>query len=441
MSAPSPSHGQIVKLAWPIILANITVPLLSLADVAVIGHTGDVADLGAIALGALIFNFVYWGFSFLRMSTTGFIAQAAGCRDELEVRAICLRALGMALCIGLSLIVLQQLISTVALHLLSASTEVESIARDYVLIRIWGAPACLALYACLGALIGLGYGKELLLIQVVLNGLNILLDILFAGVFDWGASGIALGTALAEWISLVFALCVLFRILARRHNKLSPWWPRQQLRDIQRLRQLLTANRDILLRTLFLLFSFAWFTNLSASFGDVNLAANHVLLQLIAFAAFFLDGYAHVAESLVGRAIGAHQTRSFDIVVRRSSHIAVITAIGLCVLFWMFSPLFLQLLTTHQSIQQQTLTFLPFALVYILLSCAAFQLDGIFIGATRTQDMRNASIAASLLFIGLSLLLIELWGNGGLWVAFIAYVSLRAVCLMAYYPALRRSLA
>ena len=438
MSAPS--HGQILALAWPIILANISVPLLGLADVAIIGHHGDVVDLGAIALGALVFNFVYWGFGFLRMSTTGFIAQAAGAQLEIEIRAIWLRALLLAVTLGISLILLQELIAVLALNALQAGAAVEDIAADYIGMRIWGAPASLALYTCLGVLIGLGKSKQVLVLQVVLNGLNIVLDLLFAGVMGWGASGIALGTAMAEWLSLGLALYLVIHCLNQRSDKPLSWWPKQQLLLRHKWAALFSANSDILLRTLFLLFSFAWFTNAGARFGDDYLAANHILLQLIAFAAFFLDGYAHVAESLIGRAIGANRAMDFDLAVKRGSHIAVITCVLLSVSLYLGGPWVITNLTEHTHIQQLCQQFLPFSLLYILLSCAAFQLDGIFIGATRTTQMRNASALSSLLFIALSYVFIDAWGNAGLWSAFIIYVVLRGVFLMLYYPALRQSL-
>ena len=205
-------------MAWPIVLANSAIPLLGLVDTAVIGNTGSVADLGAIALGALLFNFVYWSFAFLRMGTTGFTAQAAGAQDEPEVRATLGRALLLAGAIGLLLVLLQRLIEWAALELLGASAEVESLTRSYFYIRIWGAPASLATFAILGTFVGLGKSGRLLQTQLVLNGLNIALDVLFAGVFGWGVAGIAYGTAIAEWTTLVFALVLVRRTLQRRHT-------------------------------------------------------------------------------------------------------------------------------------------------------------------------------------------------------------------------------
>jgi len=292
--------------AWPVVLANAAVPLLGLSDTAVIGNLGSLADLGAIAFGAVIFSFVYWGFGFLRMGTTGFVAQAVGARDEAEIRAAFLRALIMAVVIGVCLILLQTLITSISLALLQGSDAVEQITRDYIAMRIWGAPAALVLFAISGCLIGLGHNRTLLLVQLLLNGLNLILDIVFAGVMSMGAEGIGLGTALAEWITVVIALWLLFRVLLKRYSLQQSgdgsvpgtgFIPSPQLRNRTRWRQTLSANGDIMIRTLLLVASFAWFVRQSAAFGDDALAANHILLQLISFSAFFLDAFAYVARS------------------------------------------------------------------------------------------------------------------------------------------------
>ncbi|MGQ9426830.1 MATE family efflux transporter [Gilvimarinus sp. F26214L] len=218
MARSTLTRRGILAKAWPIILANAAVPTLGLVDTAVIGNFGSAAQLGAIALGAVIFSFVYWSFGFLRMGTTGFVAQAAGARQEPEVRATLGRALLVALAIGSVLTSLQWPLAEVAFLLLDASAEVESVAADYFRIRIWGAPATLATFAIVGTLIGLGKSRTLLSVQLILNGLNIVLDIYFAGVLGMGAQGIALGTVIAEWISCILALAILLAILRRRHR-------------------------------------------------------------------------------------------------------------------------------------------------------------------------------------------------------------------------------
>jgi MATE family multidrug resistance protein len=432
-------YGRVWRLAWPLILANSTVPLLGLVDTAVIGHTGRSVDLGAIALGALIFNVLFWGFGFLRMGTTGFAAQADGAGDELEVRAVLGRAVLLAAAIGLGLILLQAPIASATLRLLGASPAVEGITRGYILTRIWGAPASLALYAVMGLLIGLGHSGRLLRVQLLLNGLNMLLDVLFAGLLGWGARGIALGTAVAEWLAVAYAGWITLRLLAGRRRAVGPFWPWRRIVDPARLRQTLAANGDIMLRTLLLLFGFAWFMDRSARFGDGVLAGNHILLQFVSFSAFFLDGFAYATETLVGRAMGAGRRDLLDAAVRTASRLAAGTAAALAMGIVVLGPWAVAALTDLAEVRAAAQRYLPYAAVYVLLAVAAFQLDGIFIGATRTRAMRNASLAAIVAFLAASWPLVEWAGNDGLWAAFIVFVVARALALGAYYPALRRA--
>ena len=225
------SYQEIWRKAWPIILANAAVPLLGLADTAVIGNLGNLSQLGAIAFGAMIFSFIYWSFGFLRMGTTGFTAQASGAGDEAEVRATLGRALMLSALLGIGIILLQWPLAHMALALLEGSAEVEAITRDYFIIRIWGAPATLSIFALMGTLIGLGKSRYLLAVQLFLNGLNILLDVLFAGVFGWGAQGIALGTVLAEWTTVVLAAGLVLKLLRERHGDNEAFWPRSRIAD------------------------------------------------------------------------------------------------------------------------------------------------------------------------------------------------------------------
>lgn len=431
------SYRFLLHKAWPIILANAAVPLLGLVDTAVIGNVGDVAELGAIAFGALIFSFVYWSFGFLRMGTTGFTAQAHGAGDEPEVRAVLGRALIIAVGLGLSLIVLQWPIRTLAFSLLDGSELVESSAQSYFNIRIWGAPATLATFALMGLLIGLGNSKQLLLVQLFLNGFNISLDLFFAGILNWGVQGIALGTIIAEWLTVFFASWLIFRELKLRKEPGQEFWSRSRIFDRQALLKTLAANADIMIRTLLLVFSFAFFVNQSARFGDVILAANHILLQLVSFAAFFLDGYAFVAESLVGAALGAKRRDSFDIAVRRSTILAFVTAMLLAVGVWLFGELAVNLLTDIEQVRMATSGMLFLAAIYILLSFAAFQLDGIFIGASFTRQMRDAAFISLSVFLLVWFLWTERYGVNGLWWAMIVYVVARALALLWFYPRLR----
>ena len=434
------TYRYLIEKAWPIILANAAVPLLGLVDTAVIGNVGTVTDLGAIAFGALIFSFVYWSFGFLRMGTTGSVAQALGAADQTEIRAVLGRALILAVALGLMLIVMQWGIRLVALALLDGSAAVEEVTAQYFNIRIWGAPATLATFALMGVLIGLGNSRQLLLVQLFLNGLNISLDIYFAGVLDWGVEGIALGTIIAEWSTVIFAVWLIMRELNSRRELGSEFWPRSRLLDAAALRKTLAANRDIMIRTLLLVFSFGFFINQSAQFGDVVLAANHILLQLISFAAFFLDGYAFVVESLVGSSVGARRRDSFDIAVKRSSILALVTATALALLLLVFGDLAVAVLTDIEPVQTAAQGSLFLAAIYIFFSFAAFQLDGVFIGASFTRQMRNAAFLSIAVFLAAWWILMDRFGVNGLWWAMIIYVAARADALLLFYPALRKSI-
>lgn len=428
------NHIRILRLAFPIILANAAVPLLGLADTAAIGQTGAAADLGAIALAALIFSFVYWGFGFLRMGTTGFVSQAIGARDTDEFHALLFRALLLGGMIGLGLILLQPLIGETAIYLLKASDEIKGLVRQYFYIRIWGAPATLITFAFLGTFIGAGWTRDLLIVQLFLNGLNILLNVLFVVGFDFGVRGIALGTLIAEWSTLFFAGYLLARKIrmgpiAFRFSQL-----RSRIFDREKMVALLKVNRDIMIRTLALLSGFAWFANQGAAFGDSILAANHVLLQFVSLSAFFLDGYAHVVEMLAGKAYGARDRQEFSRQVKDSSQLAAGTAIFLALGVYFLSDFLIRLLTQDVHVQYIASRHSTYAAIYVALSFVAFQLDGVFIGVTKSREMRNATLLALLVFITAAWWLAGSYGNIGLWISFIIYVVARGIFLGYYYP-------
>ena len=433
------SYRGLISKAWPLVLANASVPLLGLVDTAVIGNTGTTIDLGAIAFGSLIFGFVYWTFGFLRMGTTGFIAQAYGANNQLEIRAILGRGFVMALVLGLSLLLSQQLIGTVSFSLLEGSSQVESVAAEYFFIRIWGAPATLCLFVVMGVWVGLGESRELLRLQLLLNGLNIVLDVLFAGVFGWGAQGIAVGTLIAELVCTSYGVWRLLQFLGFSR---TAFWPWEQILSGAELKRSIAANTDIMIRTLLLVYAFALFTNRAAIYGDVSLAATHVLMQIVAFTAFFLDGYAYVAESLVGRAIGAKDRLFFNIAVVRTTVLAAVTALVLAAVVWLCGDFFIYWLTDIEEVQEQAVLMIWAVSAYVLLSFPAFQLDGIFIGASATKAMRDASVLSLLVYLVCVYGAPADWGLGALWGAMVIFVIARALALLVYTPStLRRAFA
>jgi MATE family multidrug resistance protein len=439
LSSSDIQHANIIRLAFPIILANAAVPLLGLVDTAVIGHNGNAADMGAIALGSLIFSFLFWGFGFLRMGTSGFTAQAFGAGDYHEVRVAYIRALILGSVIGLLLILLQYPINLLAFWLLDGSSVVEQGAQTYMQTRIWGAPATLANYAIMGTLIGLGHTRQLLWLQLFLNGVNLLLDVIFVSIFDWGVEGIALGTVIAEWLSFILGGYILFALLrSKYHHGEGDFFVWSKIFHRSALFDTLKTHSDIMWRTLFMLIGFGWFANQGAKFGDTTLAANHILLQFISFSAFFLDGFAFALESLIGIAIGARNRPLFDRAIIVSTQIAAFSAAGLMSLLLIFGVAAINVINPLPSIQQEAQHYLPYAAVYVLLSFVAFQLDGVFIGATSSRAMRNASLFSLLIFLAVAQLLTPFAGNRGLWIAFIVYVVARAICLGFHFPQLRQ---
>ena len=433
------TYPNLMKKAWPIILANASVPLLGIVDTAVIGNTGSIPDLGAIALGSLIFSFVYWSFGFLRMGTTGFAARAAGRGDEEEIRAVLGRSILMGTCLGIVLIFLQYPIGNLSFLLLSGSKEVESLASTYFYIRIWGAPATLCTFAVTGMLIGLGRSKRLLWLQLTLNGLNIALDILFAGILGYGAEGIAMGTLVAEWLTLFLAIHWIIQELQQRRKDEGLFWPKALILDPNKLKSTMVANFDIMIRTLLLVCSFGWFTNQSAQYGNDVLAASHILLQLISFSAFFLDGYAFVAEALVGQALGAKDKLTFDEAVGKTTFIAFVTAVCLGLSILLAGDFLVAALTDLLIVREKASEMIWLAAIYVMISFGAFQLDGIFIGASATKQMRNSALISTASFLAAWWPLSSIWGVFGLWYSFIFYLTMRAFSLLIFYPALRRS--
>jgi MATE family multidrug resistance protein len=416
-------------LAWPIVLSNISVPLLGLVDTAVIGNLGQASLIGAIAIGAMIFSFLYWGFGFLRMGTTGLIAQASGADDLAEVKATLYRAILIGSAIGVCLLLLQTPLASGAFYLIDGSSQVESSAALYFDIRIWSAPATLINLAVLGYFLGRQATRTTLLLQLILNGSNIILDLVFVVGLDWEVAGVASATLIAEYLTLGVGLWLVIRSLKAENLTLAV--SRQSLLDTQALGNALVVNRDIMIRTLCLIFCFAWFTNQGAQSGDVLLAANAILMQLVSFAAFFLDGFALAAESLVGHAVGAEDHAQLHASIKLSTELAVATALLITLVYLAIGEPVIRFLTNVETVVAASLTYLPWAVASPLVSVWCYQLDGIFIGATRTREMRNAMILSLLAFLLCWWPLQSIFGNHGLWATLLIYFLIRAATLAA----------
>jgi multidrug resistance protein, MATE family len=418
-------HRRLLALAVPIVLANLTQPILSAVDTGVAGHLPGPAALGGVALGGLFFNFVLWGFGFLRMGTTGFVAQAEGARDWSGLRVILLRALLLAAGIGVLLLLLRAPLISLALDLLGGSIEVRDNAAAYCQARIWSAPATLGNYVVLGYLLGRQRVRLGLLLQIVINLVNMALAVLFVFGFGWGVAGIGAATAGADWAGLALGAMLLWRL---RHAELPAARWREVL-ERRALFRLLLVNGDIFIRTLCLVASFGWFAHLGAALGDTVLAANALLLNFQTFMAFGLDGFAHAAEALVGAAIGARDAAALRRAIRLSLGWAFGCAATFSLFYLLFGPTLIALLTNQPAIRAAALQYLPWAVLSPLVSVWSFQLDGVYIGATRTRALRDSMAFAAIGFLAATLLLQPAFGNHGLWASLMVLMILRGVTL------------
>jgi MATE family multidrug resistance protein len=418
-------HRRLLALAVPIVLANLTQPILSGVDTAVAGHLPGPAALGGVALGGLFFNFVLWGFGFLRMGTTGFVAQAQGARDWTGLRAILLRALLLAAGIGAVLLLLRTPLINLALDLLGGSAAVRGNATAYCQARIWSAPATLGNYVVLGYLLGRQRMRLGLLLQVVINLVNMALALLFVFGFGWGVAGIGAATAGADWAGLGLGLVLLWRL--RQPDLPAARW--REVLERQALFRLLLVNGDIFIRTLCLVASFGWFAHLGAGLGDTILAANALLLNFQTFMAFGLDGFAQAAEALVGAAIGARDAPGLRRAIRLSIGWAFGCAAVFSLFYLLFGPAVIALLTDQPGIRATAAIYLPWAVLSPLISVWSFQLDGVFIGATRTRALRDSVALSAAGFLAATLVLQPAFGNHGLWASLMILMILRGATL------------
>lgn len=430
------TRSTVLFIAWPIILSNISTPLLGLVDTAVIGNLGEPALIGAIAVGAMMFSFLFWGFGFLRMGTTGLIAQARGAKNSEEVRAAFYRALFLAVSIGIILLLLQGPIGAAAFSLIDGSLEVESAAATYFQIRIWAAPVSLTYLVVLGYLLGHQKSTAILWVQLLLNGTNIILDFIFVVGFGWDVAGIAAATVIAETLATTVGLSMVFSHMKATYGKVGI--DTRFLSNIDALSRTLTVNRDIMIRTLCLIFAFAWFTNQGAASGDILLATNAILMQFVSFSAFFLDGYALAAESLVGTAVGASNRKQYDATVRYINELGLATATALSLGFLVAGPYIIDILTNITEIRASAREYFPWVVAAPLVSLWCYLLDGVFIGATCTREMRNAMMLSLIAYLLAWAVLHPLFGNHGLWLSLHVYFVARAVTLWLYLPRVRQ---
>lgn len=424
-------NRKILNLAVPNIISNLSVPLLGAIDTALIGHLDKAYYLGAIAVGSMIFNFIFWGFGFLRMGTTGMTAQAYGEENHTDSIMTLARALAVAIFFGVLIVLLQQWIADLSFWLVDASPEVERFTHVYYNIRIYTAPAVLGLYAINGWFLGMQNARYPMIVMIFLNSLNIVLDVFFVYSMGMDVDGVAWGTLIARYAGFLLAVVLLV-------TKYSNWldgYVHELLLEIEALKKFFSVNRDIFIRTLCLIFTFSFFTAKSATFGNVILAANSILLQMWMIVSYGIDGFAFAAESLVGRFTGSDQKGQLKSAVKYCFIWGVGIGVAASVVYAIFDHQILYLFTDQQDVIVAALAVYGWTIAGPTISSFSYILDGIFIGATATGPMRDSMIIATVgVFLPVYFIGIHYLGNNAIWLAMTLFMIARGLTLSFYVP-------
>lgn len=422
-------NRKILRLAIPNVISNISIPLLGLLDIGLMGHMGSQSYIGAIAIGTLIFNFMFWAFGFLRMGSSGLTAQAFGRRNFSDALMILSRSLILAIIIGILLILIQIPIAKISFFLLNSSYEVETIASQYFFIKIYSAPATLALYAILGWFIGMQDAKTPLIISVFINIINMVYSIIFINVFGMKAEGIALGSLLAQYSGLLLAIWMLHNY----YGKLFKYFSWQELKSVKPFLNFLNINQNIFIRTMLLIFTFTFFTSRSASLGDNILAGNTLLYQFLIFFSYFMDGFAYAAESLIGKYYGANDNTMVKNTIKKLFIWGGSICLIFTILFIFAGKSLLPVLTNNVSTLENANKYFYWVYLLPIASFAAFLWDGIYIGCTASVAMRNSMIVSVLiLFFPLYFFVFKGFGNDGLWFSFLIFLASRGILLYLF---------
>ena len=428
------THKRVLGVAIPIVLANATIPILGAVDTGVVGQMGLAVPIGAVGIGAIIISAIYWLFGFLRMGTTGLTAQAIGSNDHSETSALLVRGILIGLGAGLVLIMTQIPLFSAALGIAPASFEVESLAQEYLKIRVYSAPAAIAIFGITGWLIANERTRAVLVLMLLINSINIVLDFVFVLRLGWGVEGVAFATLIAEWSGLFFGLW-----LARKGFKNGYWKNWSQIFDRARLTKMAKVNSDILIRSVLLEIAFVSFLFLGSSFDDATLAANQVLIQFLNITAYAMDGFAFAAEALVGKALGAKNRLIFRKSAVMTSQWGFGSVVVMALAFYVFGNTIINVMTTAEDVRAVSYEYLPWMVLAPLVGAAAWMLDGIFIGATRTADMRNMMFISFCIYLIALAFLLPKYDNHGLWASLIIFSIARGVTLGYKYPKLEAS--
>lgn len=428
-------NKKILNLAIPNIISNLTIPLLGMVDLAIVGHLDSKVYIGAIAVGSMIFNLIYWSFGFLRMGASGLTAQAYGARNFEEVIAILIRGLLVAFAAAILVIILQIPIEKIAFLLIDGSSEVESLAISYFYIRVWAAPATIAIYALTGWFIGMQNTKTPMIIAIVVNLLNVGLNVLFVYGFNLKSDGVAWGTLIAQYLGLFTALILLWK----HYGKLFKYLKKQVIFSSLGIKNFFVVNRDIFIRTISLLAVFTFFTSQSASTNDNILAVNSLLLQFLFIFSFLTDGFAYAAEALTGKFYGALQFNQLKLVIKRIFIWGGIISLIFTLLYYFGNEFLLKLLTNQTEVLTVVKEYTFWIILIPIVSVASFIWDGIFIGLTASKQMRNSMlISVFIVFFPTWYLLSPSYQNHALWFAFILFLLARGVIQTVMYRGISR---
>lgn len=414
---------KIFRLAVPNIITNITVPLLGMIDIAIAGHLGSAVYIGAIALGANIFNMIYWNFGFIRMSASGFAAQAYGARDFTGAMNVLIRSLIVGAGIGLLIVLLQYPVGKFALSLIKSGSESKAAVETYFRICVWSAPAVLGTYAFKGFFIGMQNAKTPMVIAILNNVLNIALSFLFVFGFGMKVEGIALGTMLSQVITL--AVCVLMWLKFYGRLRRHVVWP--SVWEASAIRSYFRVNGDVFVRTFLLTLVTTFFTFVSSGMGEMILAANALLMQFFMFFSYFMDGFAYAGEALTGRYMGADNKVLLAGMLRRLFFWGFIVSAVSVMVYLFFPDPILKMLTNDKAVIETARSFLFWTVLIPVTGFAAFLWDGVFIGATASKEMRDAMVFSAIVFFACYYTAVPALGNNGLWLAFILYLSVRGI--------------
>ena len=424
-----PEDRDVWRIAAPMILSNVSVPLLGMVDTGVVGHLESPAYLGAVAIGATIFGFLYTGMNFLRMGTTGIAAQRYGAEDNDGLRVSLGQALIVSLLVAVVLLALQLPIGKFALSLIGAEPDVEAFAAEYFSIRIWSAPGTLANYVIIGWFLGLQNARVPLLIFLTVNITNIVLDLVFVLQLGMKVDGVALASVIAEYTGMLVGLGFAARALRER----SGHWPLARLFNVRAYAAFFAVNANLFVRTMALMFAFGFVTAMGARLGGVVLAANAVLMNLQNLTAFALDGFAHAAEALVGKAVGQQRRDVFERSVSLALKWSMIFAVGFCLLYVAIGPALIRLLTDLPDVRSAAMQFLPWLIISPLISVWSFLYDGVYVGATRAREMRDIMIISTFVVFLPAWYLLQGLGNHGLWLAFTLFMASRGIGMHIWY--------